>query len=179
MTSPLNPITTMLRPELARLCLLYGPILQADLRNVSDELGGIVDGSKLLWAMSGRESSFGKNLGPRFEPAYYIGGSLYAHSAELQHGVSVYGRDFSCSYGPLQVMAVNARGFKLEEIAGSPEKALQAAVARLRVEVLQRQRAATISQICDSWNTGNFRDHIVPLDYIKEVRHHYVTEVIG
>jgi hypothetical protein len=174
-----SPSLAMPRAELVRLCLVYGATLEPDLRGSDDELGNEIDGPRMLWAIAGRESSFGKNLGPRFEPAYYIGGKLWMRSLELQAGVSKYGRAFACSYGPLQIMAVNAKGFSLEEISTDMEKATQAAVARIRTDILRRQRAKKLSEICDAWNTGNFRDTIVPTDYIAEVRHHYITEVLA
>jgi hypothetical protein len=169
----------MPKGDLARLCLLYGASLKPDLAHTDDGFGQPIDGPKLLWAMAGRESTFGKDLGPRHEPAYDFGGLYYRTSADLQHGIALYGRDYACSYGPLQIMACNAKGYSPFELGADPEKALGAAVARLRIEVLGRQLARTLDQICDCWNTGNAKDANVPHEYIAAVRHYYITEVIG
>jgi hypothetical protein len=170
-------VCTMPKSELARLCTLYGSTL--DLANTDDGDGKPIDGPSLLWAMSGRESNFGRNLHPRHEPSYDVNGYYWSRSTEIKRGVAVYGEAFACSYGPLQIMACNARGFTVPELASDPDKALEAAVARLRVEVLGRQKARTIEAICDAWNTGNWHDGHIPTEYIADVRHHYFTEVIG
>lgn len=172
-------VRSMDRSHLAGLCKTFGATLQSALAGSSDGMGKPIDAALLLWAMSGRESMFGHDLGPRHEPAYDIGGSLYRQSEELQQGIALYGRDFACSYGPLQIMAVNAKGCTPRELGSDPDLAMGAAVARLRIHVLGAQGARTIGDICDCWNTGNDKDRLVPTDYIAYVRHLYITEVLA
>ena len=88
----------------------------------------------------------------------------------MKDGIAKWGRDFACSFGPLQIMACNAKGFTPVELGMSPETAFAAAVARLRIEVLGRQKAHTLAAICDAWNTGNAHDDHVPEAYISFVR---------
>jgi hypothetical protein len=187
MASPSSPqpslVLSMPRTELARLCRIYGAGLQHDLALTDDGCGKPIDGPRLLWAMAGQESSFGSNMKPRFEPAYYMGGRYWNAQTpggkEVRDGVALYGRDFACSYGPLQILAVNAKGHSPMELGSDPEKALAAACAMLRLVVLQRQKASTIGEICDCWNTGNDKDKNVPVEYIEHVERYYATAVMG
>lgn len=168
-------VCSMPKAQLVALCLRLGAELQPCLMSSDDGFGKPIDAPLLLWAMAGRESSFGRNLKPRREPAYDIGGR-YADSKAL----AKFGSAYACSYGPLQVMACNVVArYPPGELAANPVKAMEAAVERLREWVIKHQKARTIDDICDCWNTGNARDSIVPHEYITEVRHYYITEVIG
>jgi hypothetical protein len=151
----------------------------ADLAMTDDGCGKPIEGPRLLWALSGQESSFGQNMKPRHEPAYDVGGRYWRNSPVVSVGIAKYGSAYACSYGPLQIMASNAKGYTPPELAGDPEKALAAAVARLRVDVLVRQKARTIAEICDCWNTGNDKDKNVPVEYIEHVERYYATAVMG
>jgi hypothetical protein len=176
--TPDHPVAlSMPKADLVKLCMIYGSTL--DFSETDDGIGKPIDGPTLLWALCGRESNFGRNLKPRHEPAYDVNGCYWRRSAVIKAGVAQWGPAFACSYGPLQIMACNAHGFTPVEMGSDPEKAFQAAVARLRIEVLGRQKARTIDEICDSWNTGNDKDANVPTEYIADVRHHYLTEVIA
>jgi hypothetical protein len=166
----------MPRTELARLCRIYGAGLQHDLEHTDDGCGKPIDGPRLLWAMAGRESSFGANMKPRFEPAYYMGGLYWRAQTpggkEVRDGVAMYGRDFACSYGPLQIMAINAKGHSPLELGSDPEKALAASCAKLRLDVLGRQKARTIPEICQCWNGGHV-GAAIPQVYTDTVEHNY------
>ena len=168
-------VLAMPKAHLQALCKLYGTNLAPALVSTDDGSRKPIDGPRLLWAMSGRESSFGQQLHPRFEPAYFVGGHYYKGNADVRAGVALYGRDFACSYGPLQIMCINAKGFTPLELGEDPEKALAAAVARLRLETLGRQRGATIAEICQSWNGGHVGAVGEP-GYVEEVIHYYLTE---
>jgi hypothetical protein len=161
----------MAQEELRRLCELYGAGLQPDLVHTDDGTGKPIDGPRLLWALAGRESSFGRNLKPRHEPAYDLGGH-YANLPAVKRGLEQYGRAFACSYGPLQILACNARGFTPAELGADPEKALSAAVAMLRLTVLRAQKAATLEQICQAWNAGHIGGRCTP-GYEQAVRGYY------
>jgi hypothetical protein len=170
-------VLSMTKEELTRLCILYGASLDRELAHTSDGGGKPIDGARLLWAMSGRESSFGQNMKPRHEPAYDVGGR-YANLPEVKQGLEQFGSAFACSYGPLQIMACNARGFTPSELEADPEKALAAAVAMLRLTVLGAQKAATLEHICQAWNAGHVGAKCTP-GYEWEVRHYYLTQSAG
>jgi hypothetical protein len=180
MASPSSPqpslVISMPRTELARLCRIYGAGLQHDLALTDDGCGKPIDGPRLLWSLAGQESSFGSNMKPRFEPAYYMGGRYWNAQTpggkEVRDGVALYGRDFACSYGPLQILAVNAKGHSPLELGSDPETALAAACAMLRLVVLQRQKASTIEQVCQAWNGGHVGAQTVP-HYVPNVEHNY------
>jgi hypothetical protein len=173
--SPSSVLTTsMTKSDLAKLCEVFGSSLTDDLKGFVGPDNLPLDGAKTLWAMAGRESSFGANMKPRHEPAYDVGGSLWKRSPELRQGIALYGRDFACSYGPLQIMAINAKGYSVEDL-GNPVKALSASAARLRLGVIPHLQNKTLAGIGDAWNTGNDKDKIVPVDYIKEVTEHYLS----
>ena len=167
-------VAAMPRAELARLCKIFGASLTPDLAGTDDGSGKPIDGARLLWAISGRESSFGKNMTPRHEPAYDVGGLYWRTSEEVKQGVGRYGRDFACSYGPLQIMACNASGHTPEELGSDPEAALGAAVAHLKIIILYRQMAKTIAEICQCWNGGHIGARTTP-GYVGEVMRHYQT----
>jgi hypothetical protein len=178
MSSPAQaPVTSVPKAMLAAWCNLYGASLHADLAMTDDGCGKPIDGPRLLWALSGQESSFGQNMKPRHEPAYDVGGRYWRNSPVVNVGIAKYGSAYACSYGPLQIMASNAKGYTPAEL-GDPEKALAASVAFLRLAVLQRQKARTIAEICESWNGGHVGATTVP-GYTEHVERYYATAVMG
>jgi len=64
--------------------------------------GSPVDSAKLLWALSGVESTFGLNSNPRHEQGYCVGGRYFDSTLTEQWGCLAH-----CSYGPWQVMFSN------------------------------------------------------------------------
>lgn len=165
------------RSDCNRLCLKYGPFLQV--AGLFDPWGNKMSGSQVLLALAGRESSFGHNITPRHEPAYDVGGRYWHDNRELREQVKLYGPLAASSFGLLQIMACNARGFTPLQLATSVEDAMRASVDRLNYYVIGNQKASTLEQICDSWNTGNFKDRNIPVDYIAEVKKHYAGEVMA
>jgi hypothetical protein len=152
------------RTECFRLCSLFASQL-----SVGDSQ---LDPMQLLIALSGRESSFGANLKPRFEPAWFVGGSLWKNSRELQEFVAKYGRAGASSYGPLQVMAFNAQPAAPEALAASPELAMGAAVGYFNRWVIGHWHCKTLEEICRTWNGGNPKAATTP-GYYEEVAKHY------
>lgn len=164
------------RSDCNRLCLKYGPFLQV--AGLLDPWGNKMSGSQMLLALAGRESSFGHNITPRYEPAYDIGGP-YGNSSSQVALLEKYGRLAASSFGLLQLMACNARGFTPIQLATNVEDAMRASVDRLNYYVIGHQKADTLEKICDAWNTGNFKDRNIPVDYIAEVKKHYAGEVMA
>lgn len=73
---------------------------------------------RLMWAFANKESTHERKgyLGcePRFEPAYYVGGK-YADSPTQANLNRLFGQDGAKSYGPWQVMLVNALKWRPED----------------------------------------------------------------
>ena len=64
--------------------------------------GSPLDKMKLLWGLSGVESSFGANCTPRHEAGYCHGGRYFDQDRSRQWGCLAH-----CSFGPWQVMYAN------------------------------------------------------------------------
>ena len=82
-----------------------------------------------------------------------------------------------CSFSPWQIMATNARQFTPLELMQDPEKALIAVVSFLNREILGRQKADTLSEIADAYNSGNWTDANVPQDYIDKLHRNYLVPI--
>jgi hypothetical protein len=167
-----DPVFKISKSELAEICQQHGSLLQPYLSDCTDPDGKMLDGPKLLWAMSGRESSFGQDMKPRHEPAYDVGGVYWKLSQEVKDGCALYGHDFACSYGPLQVLAVNTKGWTPEEMGKDPFAALEAACMFLKNYVLGRKRAHTLAEICQCWNGGHV-GATTTAGYVDEVTKYY------
>lgn len=64
--------------------------------------GEAIDAAKLLWGISGVESTFGAFSNPKHEQAYCFGGRYFDGTLTDQWGCLTH-----CSYGPWQVMFPN------------------------------------------------------------------------
>ena len=86
-------------PEIiAALCRKHAPDLLTPLK----WQGTPLDKVRLLWGLSGVESSFGLNCSPRHEPGYCYGGKHFNQVTSRAWGCLAH-----CSYGPWQVMFAN------------------------------------------------------------------------
>jgi hypothetical protein len=159
------------RETVAALCRTFGP--QLKLAGTNDGGGREIDGARLLWAISGCESSFGQNCKPRFEPGYFTGGHYFNRSQAVRDAVAMWGRDASCSYGPWQLMAINAHGYTPEELGSTPEYACAATVRFLNSYILGSLKARTLSAILDSYNSGNWKDSNIPQKYVRDGCNYY------
>lgn len=126
----------------------------------------------LLKAIAKVESTYGQNTTPNHESAYDWGGR-YADRTLLQ----AHGALAACSYGPWQVMFPNCVRVLPDvqpfDLLISPETGLLCAVLWIQDEIVGRQKAQTIEQIADAYNSGNFKDRFVPKEYIQKVVDHY------
>lgn len=134
------------REEVAAQCRKFGAEVQPLPQGIA--------GYQLLWALSGVESSFGSNVKPRHEPAYDVGGE-YAGNAPCPELLAKYGRAAACSYGPWQVLLVNAPDFTPAELA-EPGNAAQASVTYLN-SLLRRFKPQTLAEIGSCWNAGHIQ----------------------
>ena len=100
-------ITSFSLADVVRACSVWGK----DLKFIPER----IDPVQLMWAFANKESTHEKpgffGCIPRFEPAYFTGGR-YAMNDQMRILLSVFGRDAACSYGPWQVMLVNAPTWK-------------------------------------------------------------------
>ena len=135
-----------------------------------------VDGVKLLWALAGNESSFGANAVPLHENAYCYRGKYFTKEvAELtrKHGCLAH-----CSYGPWQVLLINTKIAydQPDPIAMhvNASYALVATVEFINKRIFDSQGAKDLKQIADSYNSGNFRDTIIPTAYIDKLVKNYI-----
>jgi hypothetical protein len=147
--------------ELAASCRFYGSQLHVPQG---------MDGAQLLWAIAGKESSFGANCTPRHESAYCTGKYSRALITETQK----YGHSAHCSFSPWQLLYANTPRHKSPDLTfASIDDGAAAVVTFLNYEILGRQRATTIEDIADAYNTGNFRDAIIPSAYVAAVVSNY------
>jgi hypothetical protein len=140
-----------------------------------------IDGTALLWALAGNESSFGVNAVPRHEAAYCRGGK-YGKAPLLAEHRKTWGCWACCSYGPWQITYLNALtyagGGEMTPICLESKDglvALRATIGFLNGYVFGAQKARTIEQIADTYNSGNWRDAPTPdvQRYISEIHRQY------
>lgn len=143
------------------LCQFYAPTVKAPPG---------VDPYALLYALGMAESSGGTFNITRYEKSYHSG--RYAVPALIEK----FGAAAACSYGPWQIMYVNATdvlGHDVDPIRlHIPEVAAVASIRWLNEHVIGRG-AVTVRDIADAWNTGNHRDANVPHAYIAKVERWY------
>jgi hypothetical protein len=122
------------------------------------------DGKALLGALAENESAFDAADGPRFEPSYYYGSKKYEQSKELRAAIARQGALAACSWGPWQIMAMNALrlGYSLDEPLHDLWHAGVSApfVVRLVEEILTQQKPPTPTDFADAYNSGSWRDSI-------------------
>lgn len=134
------------KAQIAAVCTQYGPTVA--------QLPDGVDGTQLLWAMSGNESSFGANITPRHEPAFDVGG-VYGSSAQMIPLLAQYGSAAACSYGPWQIMFANVPDATPESFDDLDFCAI-ASVAFLNKQ-LARFKPQTLGDIGSIWNAGHIQ----------------------
>jgi hypothetical protein len=136
------------RTEIAVACRRWGTMLR-----VPDE----IDGARLLWALSGCESSFGANCAPRHEP-YYHDLAERGTNAQLVALTQMWGCDAHSSFGPWQELLINCSAtMRPEDFANLDRCALEAATFINR-RILIHEHAMTVAQIADAYNSGTWRD---------------------
>lgn len=126
--------------------------------------GAGIDGERLLWALSGNESTFGEHCAPRHEPGYCTGGDYQGH----RYPVGIYGTSPAvikltelyehlahCSFGPWQILLVNCeQPCAPDELATRIDKCAYETVKFLNRRALHAQGAKTVEEIGIAWNSG-------------------------
>jgi hypothetical protein len=149
----------------------------ASLTGIVTHDGQPVDGPLMLWAISGNESSFGRDREHvRVEPAYSPGGRYYLTSPELRDYYKRFGALACASLGSFQIMSITAKelGF-----CGNPADLMNDDVcaqwmSKLIAERFVKHQGATkLSEILDAYNSGSLRDKMIPVQYIRTGIFHY------
>lgn len=130
-----------------------------------------INGPQLLWALSGCESSFGANCAPRHEEAYCTG--VYSHTPEVEQLTQAYGHAAHCSYGPWQILLVNCESGTAPQDLTNILHAAMETVRFINQRILKAQGATTVAEIADAYNSGTWRDSIVPEKYIADCESYY------
>ncbi|HVJ09286.1 MAG TPA: hypothetical protein VM554_12970 [Acidisarcina sp.] len=132
-----------------------------------------IDGPRLLWALSGCESSFGANCTPRHEQAYCTG--RYSQNPRVVELTREFGHDAHCSFGPWQILLVNCSPFTTPEDFVRLGRCAMETASFLNTRILRGQHAPTVEAIADAYNSGDWRDRLVPDRYIADCRRYYDT----
>lgn len=114
---------------------------------------GTVDAARLLWALTGCESSFGADCRPRHEMAYCAG--RYAHRPEVAYLTSIYGHAAHCSYGPWQILLVNC-GTDCDPKKMHDPSFCAARTCEWIKQISRRElRPKTVREWAQAWNGGH------------------------
>ena len=156
------------REELAQACIKWGRLLA---------MPAGIDGAKLLWALSGNESSFGENCKPRHEP-YYHALAESGKNAQLNELTKLFACDAHSSFGPWQILLVNcAKGTRPEDFINLDRCAVQT-VNFINRRILLAEKAQTVAEIADAYNSGDWRDRqpASVAKYVADCQRYYDTE---
>jgi len=139
--------------------------------------GKPLDGARLLWAIAGVESDFGRlRTHARFERGYAPGGFYYERSAELQRAYAEFNSLAASSFGSFQILYITARelGFNQHPLElRNDDTCARYASQLIGTRFIGRQRCRTVASILDAYNTGNARDTNIPESYIAKAIKYY------
>lgn len=157
--------------HLNQICETHGKLL--------DKMAPWMDGELCLKAIATIESSYGLYNVPKHEQAYGHGGIYFNKLLWAKHGSWA-----ACSYSSWQIMFPVAveLGFQ-----GRPEDLNCDAVAIYWVMEYIEKRilnkgCTKLQDLFDAYNSGTFRDKLIPHDYIAKAMDAYVrlhTEKYG
>jgi hypothetical protein len=157
------------RQQIASACRQYGPTVAP--------LPPGIDGTQLLFAMTGNESSFGANVTPRHEPAFDVGG-VYGKSPQMQALLAKFGSAAACSYGPLQLLFCNTPAGAKPSDFNDLNTAFGYSVAFLN-KLLTRFRPQTLGDIGSCWNGGHIQNPYSPAVqvYVNRLTANYAVQM--
>lgn len=132
----------------------------------------------LLKAIARVESSFGCFNIPKYERAFDFNGAYFNN--EQRERWLKWGAWAACSYSSFQIMYTSAAelGFDKAPWNRSPADLMDDAVAIIWVIELIKKRilskgAQDIRQVFDAYNSGTFKDLIIPHEYIEKATKFY------
>ena len=155
------------------------PVIELHKHLLQEPAGTYIDAGALLGAIAHCESASGlqREYGRR-EPAYAKGGRYYVRHVIDLH--KQYGDFVPLSYGSWQVLFIAAweLGYKdhpsellMDDIS------LPWVIKFINIRAFDRG-ASTPKDVFDTYNSGNYKDDIVPFDYISKAMDFY-NENIG
>jgi len=129
----------------------------------------------LLQTIATKESDYGHNNVPRYEPAYGPGG-IYFKANHVKNLYEKYGKDACCSYSSFQIMFITAFELGYRE---SPKALANDSIAiHWAIKYIQNRilkfNPLNLEQIFDAYNSGNFKDKNIPKEYISDCLGYYV-----
>ncbi len=137
--------------EVLASCAKYGPVLKVP--------SGL-DGERVMIAMAANESGggdvkfVGNDCGPRHEPAYDVGGSVWASSPAQRSLVAQYSRNGASSFGPWQTMLINCPGFTPAELETNLDDCARSFVSHFNSYVAHFE-PKNLTEIGQIWNLGH------------------------
>lgn len=149
---------------LKRLIILHGDTL--------NQKAPWCDGVAALGALAEIESSFGKYNIPKHENAFDVGGKLFSKSLWERWGAWA-----ACSYSSWQLMfpvAVELGFTGRPQDLWDDETAILWVMEYIERRILKRG-CTTIEDFADAYNSGSFKDNIVPRVYIVKFVSAYHT----
>ncbi len=162
-------------PEIRSMCHSMGHQINTDL-----------NGAILLMAIAVIETSGGVNNYPNFEPYWIPDGTAFTIEGKIQKGrhpldnlivserYAKHGMAAGCSYSAWQILYHTAADMGFD---GKPWELWDNMVAITwvikRLNKVAKLGASTVEQFADAWNSGSFKDKIVPERYIKELSEAY------
>jgi hypothetical protein len=130
-------------------------------------------GSQLLWALAGKESSFGADMNPRHEPSYCHGGKYFDKVRSEAWGCWAH-----CSYGPWQLMYANApTTVSPFDLLTSPMICGMYAVKLIQGRIIGVEKAQNLDEIANAYNAGDWRTRHAPPEYVADVVKNYAVEI--
>lgn len=156
------------REEVAAACKKWGALLHVPAN---------VDGAKLLWALSGCESSFGVNCKPRHEP-YYHNLAVSGKNAQLVALTAKWGCDAHSSFGPWQELLCNCSAEMRPEDFAILDRCAMEVASFINARILDYEHAITVAEIAEAYNSGKWQWMIVPpgvAQYAADCSRYYNT----
>lgn len=151
--------------KLDKICEVHGLFL--------DKLAPWMDGEICLKALATVESSYGIYNIPRHEKAYDLGG---IYSKSYKPLLIKYGAMAACSWSSFQIMYPVAYelGFQGDPIElQNDELAIMWVMEYIRKRILDKG-CSRLQDFADAYNSGTFRDKLIPEDYITKFMKAYL-----
>lgn len=140
--------------DVVAACKEYGPLMRLI-------PGEDLDPIRAMLALAAVESGggdpnyAGHDCGPRHEPAYDVGGSIYQRSSLVQSLVAKWGSAAASSYGPWQCMFDNCLGHTPQEMETNLAICAQVFITQFNNYVEGVRHASNLDEVGEVWNLGH------------------------